>query len=305
MMAMATRANGDLPAPGAGAASGSSRRDLSVREPKYLRIYRDLRDRISGGQWPAGSLLPAQQQLAGQFGVSIMTLRQALQLLADDGLIDTRHGAGTYVSARHAYDLGGLRSFAADLGAAGADITTELLAAETVTPPADIAARLGARGEVLRLRRLRLSGGRPLIVQTSYLPVRLARVIDPESLGQHGLYTILAEHGLAIARADETITPATLGLRDARDLARPESSPALLSHRISFTTTSVPIIDDYALLPADSVAITVSRSPGHLEVHYALAASVDLRQPRSPSAPSDWVKPALSSSSLSTFQAGR
>jgi DNA-binding GntR family transcriptional regulator len=239
--------------------------------PKYLRIHRDLSQRITSGQWPAGSPLPSQQQLAAEFGVSVMTLRQALQLLADDGLVQTRHGAGTYVAARFAYDLGGLRSFAADLSAQDAGITTEVLAAGTVQPPAGIAARLGASGKVLRLRRLRRSQGRPLIVQTSYLPAALARLVSREDLGHRGLYTILAGQGLAIARADETITPAVLGPRDARDLSRPRSSPALLSHRVSFTADGQPVIDDYALLPADSVALTVNRSPGHLEVHYTLA----------------------------------
>jgi GntR family transcriptional regulator len=245
--------------------------DLGDRQPKYLRIHRELNDRIASGQWPAGSPLPSQQQLAAQFGVSVMTLRQALQLLADDGLIQTRHGAGTYVAARYAYDLGGLRSFAADLGAQDAGVTTELLAAGTVTPSAEVAARLGAPGDVLRLRRLRRAAGRPLIVQTSYLPAALATVVEQEDLGLRGLYTILAEHGLAIARADETITSVALSSRDARDLARARSSPALLSHRVSFTASGSPVIDDYALLPADGVAITVNRSPGRLEVHYTLA----------------------------------
>jgi GntR family transcriptional regulator len=269
---MATGPDTDQQPPGVRGVRAQARGD--GRQPKYLRIHRDLSDRITSGQWPAGSPLPSQQQLAAEFGVSVMTLRQALQLLADDGLVQTRHGAGTYVAARYAYDLGGLRSFAADLSAQDAGITTELLAAGTVQPPADVAARLGASGKVLRLRRLRrlrLSAGRPLIVQTSYLPAALARVVSVEDLGLRGLYTILAEHGLAIARADETITPATLGPRDARDLARPRSSPALLSHRVSFTADGSPVIDDYALLPADSVAITVNRSPGHLEVRYTLA----------------------------------
>ena len=274
MIAMATRTEAELRLPGSPAASTASSpsgRGLAVRQPKYLRIHSELRDRIASGQWAPGSPLPSQQQLAGQFGVSIMTLRQALQLLTDDGLIETRHGAGTYVASRYAYDLGELRSFAADLSTQGAEISTELLAAGTVTPPADIAARLGAPGDVLRLRRLRLSSGRPLIVQTSYLPAELTSVIEPADVCHRGLYTILNEHGLAIARADETITSVTLDQRDARDLARPAASAALLSHRISFTATGVPIIDDYALLPADSVAITVNRSPGHLEVHYTLA----------------------------------
>jgi GntR family transcriptional regulator len=110
-----------------------------------------------------------------------------------------------------------------------------------------------------------------LIVQTSYLPAALAPVVGPEDLGRLGLYTLLAEHGLPIARAHESISPTTLGSRDARDLARPRSSPALLSHRISFTAAGVPLIDDHALLPADSVVITVNRTAELLDVHYTLA----------------------------------
>lgn len=271
MMQMETGSPADLPLPGGRPAQELPPRDSAGRQPKYLRIHRELSERITSGLWPAGRPLPAQQQLAAEFGVSVMTLRQALQLLADDGLVEARHGAGTYVRSRYAYDLGGLRSFAADLSEQDAVITTAVLSAGAVKPPADVAARLGSAGDVLRLRRLRLSGGRPLIVQTSYLPVELTGVISVHDLGQHGLYTILAGQELAVTRADETITAAALGPRDARDLDRPLSSPALLSHRVSFTAGGRPIIDDYALLPADSVAITVNRSPGHLEVRYTLA----------------------------------
>lgn len=246
-------------------------RDPGGRQPKYLRIHSNLRGRITSGQWRPGSPLPSQRELADEFGVSIMTLRQALQLLTDEGLIEPRHGSGTFVAAHYAYDLGHLRSFADDLTAQGAEITTKLLAAGTVSPPADVAARLGAQGHVLRLRRLRVSGGRPLVVQTSYLPAALAPVIQAHNLSHRGLYTILSEHGQPITTASETITPTTLGAADARDLVRPPHSPALLSHRISFTATGAPIIDDHALLPGDSVAITANRTPQHLEVHFTLS----------------------------------
>lgn len=156
-------------------------RTATDRQAKYLRIHSNLHERIASGQWPPGSPLPSQRELADEFGVSIMTLRQALQLLTDDGLIETRHGSGTYVAAHYAYDLGHLSSFASDLIAQGAEVTTELLAAEAVTPPAEVGARLGAPGEVLRLRRLRLSGGRPLIVQTSYLPAAASPRPAPRS----------------------------------------------------------------------------------------------------------------------------
>lgn len=264
------------------------RRNAAARQPKYLRIYDDLAERIASGQWPVGSPLPSQRELADEFAVSIMTLRQALQLLADDGLIDTRHGSGTFVAARYSYDLGHLRSFAADLAAQGAQVTTRLLAAHVVIPPEAVAARLGGPGEVLRLRRLRLVSGRPLIVQTSYLPVPLApepaaqmsaRRLLPDDIasairpGDRGLYALLADHGLPVTQATETITPVKLGARDARDLGRPEDSPALLSHRLSITAAGFPVIDDHALLPGDSVAVIANRSPERLDVRFTLTTT--------------------------------
>src|SRR5215469_8268814 len=175
---METAAGNRLGHRGRPAAGDAARWNVGDRQPKYLRIHSNLRERITSGHWPPGSPLPSQRELAAEFGVSIMTLRQALQLLTDEGLIETRHGSGTFAAAHYAYDLGHLRSFASDLIAQGAKITTELLAAEAVSPPADVAARLGAPGGVLRLRRLRLSEGRPLIVQTSYLPAALTRVVE-------------------------------------------------------------------------------------------------------------------------------
>jgi GntR family transcriptional regulator len=254
-----------------------ARPSAAERQPKYLQIYASLEDRISSGRWPAGSALPSQRELADEFGVSLMTLRQALQLLVDDGLVATRRGRGSYVAERYAYDVGHLRSFASDLTAQGAELSTRVLATETVTPPEAVGARLGGPETVLRLRRLRLVGGRPLIVQTSYLPPEflpgaLISAIRRGELEQTGLYTLLAAHGLAVTRASETITPAVLGPQDSRDLGRPAASLALLSHRLSLTAAGLPVVDDHALLPGDSVAITANRSAGHLEVRYTLAA---------------------------------
>ncbi len=260
---------------------GGPVRRVSGRKPKYLRLYDEMRERIATGRWAVGSTLPSQRDLAGDFSVSIMTLRQALQMLEDDGLIRTRHGTGTFVAARYSYDLGHVRSFAADLAAQGARLTTRLLSAEVVTPPEDVAARLSNTDEALRLRRLRLVSGRPLVVQVSYLPTRLpaptaARGLQPEDIvravgpGESGLYALLADHGLEVTAASETITPVALGPDDARDLERPEGSPALLSHRLSRTAADFPVVDDHALLPGDSVAVTAARSPGRMDVYYTL-----------------------------------
>jgi GntR family transcriptional regulator len=251
--------------------TGPARRTAVERQPKYLRIYTELRDRIEGGRWPAGTALPAQRELADEFGVSMMTLRQAVQLLADEGLVGTRHGLGTYVTPRFAHDLGHLRSFASDLAAQGAPVTTRLLDAAALTPPEAVGARLGGPARALRLRRLRLVGGQPVILQTSWLPVPLPGGLDPRDLLAEAGPQPQAGPGPAVARASETITPTTLSPADARDLGRPAGTLALLSHRVSFTAAGVPLIDDHALLPGDSVALTANRSADQIEVSYTLA----------------------------------
>ena len=176
------------------------------------------------------------------------------------------------MAARYEFGLGHLRSFASDLAAQGAEIGTRLLATdEVITPPAEVGARLGGPGQVLRLLRLRLAGDRPLIVQTSYLPLPLASGLDPEDLARRGLYPALAGHGLAVTRAAETISPGVSRPPKRGYLARPAGSPALLSHRVSFTAAGLAVVDDHAVLPGDSVAITANRSADRLDVHYTLA----------------------------------
>ena len=107
-------------------------------------------------------------------------------------------------------------------------------------------------------------------MQTSYLPVRYVGQTDPGDLINPGLYTVLARQGHTVVRADETISMTTLSPVDACDLDRPGASHALLSRRTSFTADDVPVIDDYALLAGDAVAITVNRSSGQLDVRYEL-----------------------------------
>jgi 5-formyltetrahydrofolate cyclo-ligase len=66
--------------------------------PAYYQIMLDLRDRITRGEWRAGSKLPTEPELAAEYSVSRMTLRQAMAELVKDGLLDRHPGAGTFVT---------------------------------------------------------------------------------------------------------------------------------------------------------------------------------------------------------------
>jgi len=66
------------------------------------RAYLHLKTAIEQGRYPEGSALPTQPTLARTIGVSTVTLRQALERLAEEGFVEARHGQGTYVRSAHA-----------------------------------------------------------------------------------------------------------------------------------------------------------------------------------------------------------
>jgi GntR family transcriptional regulator len=72
----------------------------SARGPKYLPVYKELRGRLDRGDLPIGALLPAEDRLCSQFGVTRYTLREALRILEREGFIQRRRRAGTRVLAR-------------------------------------------------------------------------------------------------------------------------------------------------------------------------------------------------------------
>jgi GntR family transcriptional regulator len=126
-----------------------------------------------------------------------------------------------------------------------------------------VAERLGAAAgdEVFVLERLRLLDGEPLLVQRSYLPVDLGSLLTPADLTTASLYDLLErDAGVTVARARETITAVALGAADARALGRTAGSPGLLSRRRTFDAFDRPVLEDWAVLPAGRVVLTLERS---------------------------------------------
>ena len=95
------------------------------REPKYATIAADLEAKIKDGEYRPGQALPGQRDLSAAYGVTLMTLRQALALLTDRGLVSQHPGRGTFVSTpKAAYSMGSLRSLSDDLRAQGHTVDT-------------------------------------------------------------------------------------------------------------------------------------------------------------------------------------
>ena len=68
-----------------------------MSSPIYIQIHNQIKQAIEAGRWAAGDRIPSERELASQFDVSRMTLRQAIQTLVDEGILERRVGAGTFV----------------------------------------------------------------------------------------------------------------------------------------------------------------------------------------------------------------
>ncbi|MCE2660822.1 MAG: GntR family transcriptional regulator [Rubrivivax sp.] len=213
--------------------SSTPRLSLVQPEPgqsRYAALAAALRQRVVDGEWPAGTALPAETSLAAEHGVALGTLRRALELLADQGLIERRHGKGTFVRN----GLAGapmLRFFR--FGAGDGEVPqSRILSRQPLRASAEVARRLGvARGEpVLRLQRLRSLGGQPRLLEDIWLPLPLFEPLLTEPLGTWGdlLYPMFVERcGVTVARATDDIAFAHLTAAQARVLELPAGHPGV------------------------------------------------------------------------------
>lgn len=199
-------------------------------QSRYAALAAALRRRVIDGEWPAGTALPAETRLAAEHGVALGTLRRALELLAEQGLIERHHGKGTFVRS----GLTGapmMRFFRFGHGD-GEVPQSRILSRQSVVASPEVSRRLGvARGDpVLRLQRLRSLGGQPRLLEDIWLPLPLfAELLAiPTATWGDLLYPFLAERcGVAIARATDEIGFAPLTAAQARALDLPAGHPGV------------------------------------------------------------------------------
>jgi DNA-binding GntR family transcriptional regulator len=230
------------------------------RVPRYHRIAEALRERIREGELEPGAPLDNQRKLAQSFGVTLMTLRQALEVLERDNLIVRRHGLGTFVAAPSIdYDILQLRRFAGDLSAQGEDVATRILDARFVIADRRAAGALSLRApaRVWYLERLRLVDGHPMSLQRSFLPARIGEEVARADVAATPLRQVLEfKLGITIVRARETVSAVRLGRGEARELGCRPGVPAFESERVSYGDTGAAVVFDRVFIPGDRFRIT-------------------------------------------------
>lgn len=193
--------------------------DPSAPLPKYLQLRAILLDMIEQDRLPVDAPVPSERELCRRFGVSRMTVRQALdQLVAEDRLRRV-HGKGTFVARPKVQMPKELVSFTEDMLARGMTPACVDLDARTIPADARLAGYLGATpgAAVHVLERLRLADGEPMAVELSHIPASLAPDLFERRAPEGSLFAVLErEFGIVMDAGEQTIEA---GPADARQAA--------------------------------------------------------------------------------------
>jgi GntR family transcriptional regulator len=198
-------------------------RETPVRETLRAR----LRELIAASS--AGDRLPSERELGARWGVARMTIRHAMDDLVGEGLVERRHGSGTYVAPQAFARFLGLTSFSQDMRERGLVPSSRLLAFGTAPAEPALAAqlRVPAGERVVSFTRLRLGSGEPMAVEAVWVPAALVPGLEPGDL-EGSLYELLARrYRIVTGSASVTIEPVLPDARTRGQLGIPNGQACL------------------------------------------------------------------------------
>jgi GntR family transcriptional regulator len=203
-------------------------RDDTTRQAIRAR----LRELVAASR--VGDRLPSERELSLRWGAARMTVRAAMDALVAEGLVERRHGSGTYVVPRPFARVLGLTSFTQDMAARGLVAGSRVIEFESTTADATIAGRLrvSAGEPVFRFTRLRFGDGDAMAVETTWIPVALVPGLRPEDL-DGSLYELLARrYRIVPGAARVTIEPVNPDAETRRLLTIPAGQACLRLHML-------------------------------------------------------------------------
>jgi GntR family transcriptional regulator len=231
-------------APRAGSAGSDGRGDgvsigIDHRSPvpKYSQLREILLDLVET-ELDADQSIPSERELSSRFGLSRMTVRQAVDHLVSEGRLYRVQGKGTFVARPKIEMPLRLTSFTEDMRARGLEPGSRDLDRRTDGASAHLARMLNiAPGERVHvIERLRTADGIPMAVERSHVPEAVAPGLADESLAGRSLYDVLAStYGVLLDRGEQTIEAGIADPTDAALLHLPAGAAAvLLLQRRSF-----------------------------------------------------------------------
>ena len=202
---------------------------------RYREIEHYLQGLIAAGS--AGDVLPTEAELCERFGVSRMTVRQALQMLTGAGLINRQRGRGTFVAARPLHRRPGVfLSFTEEMTRRGLVASSRLVSAGISPARPEERSDLGlddADADVVRIQRVRLADGVPIAFEDAALVVELAAVLASD-LRAGSLHQALSDLDVVASSATGNVAARLATRQETRVLETAPTAALLVETRLLF-----------------------------------------------------------------------
>jgi GntR family transcriptional regulator len=207
--------------------------DEASTQPLYRQLQRSLRTAIEKRVVAPEDALPPERDLAGELGISRITVRKAIDELVEDGLLIRKQGSGTFVSNRVEKNFAKLTSFSEDMRARGRVPRSVWMnrAAGTVTPEESLALRSSPGTPVLRFHRIRYADDAPMAIE--YATVIASCLPSLDSV-ESSLYEALEQTGNRPVRALQRLRAVLLTAEQAKLLKAQERDAGLLVARVGY-----------------------------------------------------------------------
>jgi DNA-binding GntR family transcriptional regulator len=233
----------------------------------YENVKAELRRRIAGGVYAPGARIPSERQLTEQFAVSAITIRRAIRDLALDGVLLARQGLGVFVAdnrpVTRALTTDIMTTLEDDMRRAGISLGLKVLSLGPVADSA-MAARLQlpAGSQVYRLRKVILGDDSPVVVDTAFLPLDLARALHPDITEERFLFPLLVTHQVAVDHVRFRVTGDTASPENALTLALPPNFSTLVLDYTVVGPDAIPVLTGQAVSRADRLGYEFDVHPG-------------------------------------------
>ena len=146
-----------------------------MRSIRYQQIAEELRRRVLAGEFAAGRMLPSESELSAEFAASRVTVRRALEVLRDEGLVDARQGFGWFVAGDPLRQpLGRLATIEEQMAESGVVSERRILEFAFERAPKFVSRVLNT-ANVLRVKRLNMADGEPFAIVTVWCPADLGQ----------------------------------------------------------------------------------------------------------------------------------
>ena len=216
--------------------------------PRYYQLKEIIRSKVRNREWQAGDLLPSEREFCELYGMSRMTVRQALTELVNEGMLHRKHGKGTYVnqlSHSHPQLLTRLAGFTELVEAQGQQSLTKVLYAQ-MKPADKVTAkqlRIKTGQLIFCLQRLRLISETPIALESGLISFIGCEQLLKEDLEHNSLFQLLeTKYGLPPLKSEQELDIGVVGTEDADYLNIPTGSPTHLIQVTVYTERDQPIL---------------------------------------------------------------